>query len=381
MPRIESTRTVMASDETDCVVVGGGVIGLGVARALAMAGRETLVVEQQALIGTQTSSRHSEVIHAGIYYPTGSLKALLCVRGRELLYEFCAVHDIRHRRCGKLIVASSDEQRPELNKIKERAHANGVRDLCALSPAQAKELEPELECTAALLSPSTGIIDSHGLMTALLGEAERRGAVLAVGTEVTRLHRHGSGIELQLQGPDPLRLRAQWLINAAGHGAIPLTRTLAQFPPQWLPPRYLAKGSYFSLAYRAPFSRLIYPVPEPAGLGVHLTVDLAGQARFGPDVEWVSEIDYSMDARRGEKFYAAIRRYWPGLKDGALLPAYAGIRPKISGPNEPSADFRIDGPLQHGVAGLVNLFGIESPGLTASLAIAEHVAGIVNGSL
>ncbi len=359
------------------MVVGAGVVGLAIARALAMAGREAVIVEREPAIGTQVSSRNSEVIHAGIYYPAGSAKARLCVRGRDLLYRFCDEHGVSYRRCGKLIVACSDEQVRELPGMVARAEANGVRDVRLVSRAEAGALEPGLECAAALLSPSSGIIDGQGYMAALLGDAEAHGAVLATRSEVVQLRRRGGGVQVRVGG-SAATWRSEWLINAAGLGALPLMRAMPGFPQAQLPAGHFAKGSYFSVDQRAPFSRLIYPVPEPGGLGVHLTLDLAGRARFGPDVEWVAGVDYTVDGSRADIFYDAIRRYWPGLRDGSLVPAYAGIRPKISGPGEPDADFRIDGPAVHGIDGLINLFGIESPGLTAALAIAESVAAIVD---
>ena len=364
-------------DTVDCVVVGAGVVGLAVARQLAMAGRETLIVERHEAFGTETSSRHSEVIHAGIYYPAGSLKAALCVRGRDLLYGYCADRGVEHRRCGKLIVATQPAQLAELDRIEQAARRNGVGDLRLLDRNEALRLEPALDCMAALLSPSTGIIDSHAYMLALLGDAENSGASLALHSPVTRLRLAPGGVELSVSGePAPL-LRARWLINAAGLEAPALARGIEGFPAAQVPRAYYAKGSYFTLSGRAPFSHLVYPVPEPGGLGVHLTLDLGGQARFGPDVEWVEAPDYTVDPRRAERFYAAIRAYWPALRDGQLAPGYAGVRPKIAGPGQPAADFRIDGPQAHGVPGVVNLFGIESPGLTSSLAIAERVAAIV----
>jgi L-2-hydroxyglutarate oxidase LhgO len=369
-------------ESIECAVIGAGVVGLGIAEALARAGHETLILEQHAAVGTQISARNSEVIHAGIYYPADSLKARLCVLGRDLLYRFCSDHGVRHRRCGKLIAATSAGQIPELRAIAAHAEACGVHDLQFLSRAEARALEPELECAAALLSPSTGIIDAHEYMSALVGLAEQQGATLATRSAVTGLRALGEGIEIRVGGEEAggnesPALHARWLINAAGLDAPKLAREIEGFPANWVPATYYAKGSYFSSGQRAPFSRLIYPVPEPGGLGVHLTLDQAGQARFGPDVEWTNELDFSVDERRSARFYTAIRRYWPGLKDGALTPAYAGIRPKLSGPGQPNADFRIDGPADHGVQGLVNLFGIESPGLTASLAIAELISGIL----
>ena len=364
-------------DSIECAVIGAGVIGLSVAQALADAGRETLVLEQHAEIGTQISARNSEVIHAGIYYPAGSWKARLCVEGRHLLYRFCADHGVPHRRCGKLIAATGAAQIPELHAISARGQACGVNDLEFLSRAQARALEPELECVAAVLSPSTGIIDGHEYMNALLGLAEQRGATLATRSPVSGLRRFADEIEIRIGGQDSAAIRVRWLVNAAGLDAVGLARGMDGFPSAAIPAMYFAKGSYFALQQRAPFSRLIYPVPEAGGLGVHLTLDQAGQARFGPDVEWVDRLDFNVDERRSAAFYDAIRRYWPGLKDGSLTAAYAGIRPKLAGPGEPNADFQIQGPTEHGVPGLINLFGIESPGLTASLAVAARVARLV----
>ena len=363
-------------EQVDCVVIGAGVVGLAVARALAQAGREVVVLEAERAIGTGTSSRNSEVIHAGIYYPPGSAKARLCIEGKHKLYAFCESHGIEHRRCGKLIVATDAMQIGELEAIERNARANGVEDLRWLTQAEVARLEPALRSHGALLSPSTGIIDSHGLMLALQGEAEQAGAMLAFDAHVVsgRVDAHRGDIELEVvTGGVPLQLRAATVVNSAGLHAVDVARGFAGLNPEHIPQRYYAKGSYFTCAQRAPFSHLIYPVPEPGGLGVHLTLDLAGQARFGPNVQWVDTIDYTVQPSDGDAFYAAVRRYWPSLADGALQPGYAGIRPKISGPGQPAADFRIDGPAVHGVAGLVNLFGIESPGLTASLAIAEAV--------
>lgn len=365
-------------DTVDCVVIGAGVIGLAIARELAAAGREVLVLERHAAIGMETSSRNSEVIHAGLHYPQGSLKARTCVQGRELLYAYCERNGIQYSRCGKLIVATSPAQLGDLGRIREAGRRNGVDDLVEMSEDEACALEPELTCAGALLSPSTGIVDSHALMLSLCGEAENAGAVFVFRCPVRAMRIVGGDIELDTAPDAAERIRARWVINAAGLGAVELATHMTGFPQDQIPRAYLAKGSYFTLACRAPFSRLVYPVPEPGGLGVHLTLDLAGQARFGPDVEWVDSIDYAVDPRRSERFYAAIRAYWSGLPDGALHPAYSGIRPKISGLEMPVADFRIDGPSSHGVPGVVNLFGIESPGLTAALAIARHVAAVVS---
>ena len=359
-------------DTAEVVVVGAGVIGLAVARELARAGREVLIVESAARFGTGASSRNSEVIHAGIYYPAGSLKARLCVAGRERLYDFCREHGVGHRRCGKLIVAVQPGQLPELQRLAAAARANGV-ELAQLSGAEARALEPELACVAALESPLTGILDAHAYMLALLGEAESHGAQLACGNTVTELELTDAGVRIGVNGA-PAALLARRLVNCAGVAAPALARLVRGFPAAHVPVAYFAKGSYFTLAGRSPFARLIYPLPEDGGLGIHVTLDLAGQARFGPDVEWIGACDYQIDAARAPLFYRAIRRYWPALADGALQPAYAGVRAKIAGPHAPAADFRIDDARVHGVRALINLFGIESPGLTASLAIAGEVA-------
>lgn len=364
------------TEVVDCVVVGAGVVGLAVARALALQGREVLVLEAADAIGTGTSSRNSEVIHAGLYYPTGSLKARLCVRGREMLYAYCAERSVPHQRCGKLVVATSDDQIEGLRAIELRARANGVLDLQWLSRDEARALEPALECVAALHSPSTGIVDSHALMLALQGDLEHAGGLVALNSPLSRAGQAQGAIELIAD--DGTRLQARTVVNAAGLQAPALAARFAGLDPAHVPKAGYAKGNYFTLAGRAPFSRLIYPVPEAAGLGVHLTQDLGGQAKFGPDVQWVeSPDDLMVDPARGDAFYAEVRKYWPGLRDGALLPGYAGIRPKIHGPGMPAPDFVIQGPAVHGVPGLVNLFGIESPGLTSALAIADHVATLV----
>jgi L-2-hydroxyglutarate oxidase LhgO len=364
-------------DHVECIVVGAGVVGLAVARRLARAGREVLVVEAAEGIGTVTSSRNSEVIHAGIYYPAGSLMARMCVAGKQMLYAYCMDHGIPYRNCGKLIVATSEREAGKLAAIKAHAVANGVADMRDLTGREARELEPALQCEAALLSPSTGIIDSHALMLALQGDAEAAGAMFAFHAPMLRGQSCAAGYAISVGGDAPLTLRCDLLVNAAGLGATSAARVIAGMPPDRIPAAYLAKGNYFSCNARAPFSRLIYPVPEPGGLGVHLTLDLAGQARFGPDVEWIDTVDYNVDPARAERFYPAIRRYWPGLPDGALMPSYSGIRPKIVPPAIAVQDFNIQGPRDHGLAGLVNLFGIESPGLTSCLAIADHVAALL----
>ncbi len=365
-------------DSVDCVVVGAGVVGLAVARALALQGREVVILEAEDAIGTHTSSRNSEVIHAGIYYPKGSLKARACVEGRRRLYAYCEEHGVPYRRCGKLIVATNEEQHEELLGIRAKAHANGVSDVVEIPAAEAMRMEPALHCVAALHSPSTGIIDSHALMLAYQGDAEAAGAMLALKSPIVKARVLPSGFEIE---STDARIQSRLLVNSAGMRAPSVARLIDGFPPAKVPPEYYAKGNYYSLTSRPPFSRLVYPVPEPGGLGVHVTLDLAGQARFGPDVEWIERFDprtdYAVDPKRSERFYAAIRRYWPGLKDGALAPGYSGIRPKISGPKEPAADFVVQGPAEHGVPGLVNLFGIESPGLTASLALSDDVAALL----
>ncbi len=351
-------------------MIGAGVVGLAIARALARSGREVVILERESLIGSRTSARNSEVIHAGIYYPAGSLKARFCVEGKRSLYDYCATHHIPHRNCGKLIVATTDEEAARLDGIAEKAAANGVHDLRRITGDEAREMEPNLSCVAALVSPSTGIIDSHAFMLSLLGEAEQAGAMLALETPVMRVAVDDGGYRVETGGAEPIAFLARELVNSAGHGAPALA--LADRPNQ-----YYARGNYFTLGGKPPFSRLIYPVPVHAGLGVHSSVDLQGKTKFGPDVEWIEREDYNLDPARGASFYEAIRRYWPGLADDALAPDYTGVRPKISGSGEPAADFRVDGPEAHGLMGHVALYGIESPGLTSSLAIAEHVTGLL----
>ena len=360
-------------DRVDCVVVGAGVIGLAVARRLAQAGREVVVLEAAEGIGTVTSSRNSEVIHAGIYYKAGSLMARTCVAGKKMLYRYCADHGVPHKNCGKLIVATTPKEAEKLQSIRAHAEANGVLDMQMLSGEAARALEPALNCDAALLSPSTGIIDSHAFMLALRGDAEAAGAALAFHTPLLHARAVAGKIELDAGGDAPMTLECRLLVNSAGLNAPAVARGIDGMPLASIPRAYLAKGNYFSCSRKAPFSHLIYPVPEPGGLGVHLTLDMAGQARFGPDVEWVDNIDYAVDPARAARFYPAIRKYWPALPDGALMPSYSGMRPKIVPPAVASQDFVIQGPKDHGVAGLINLFGIESPGLTSSLAIADYV--------
>jgi L-2-hydroxyglutarate oxidase LhgO len=383
----------LSPDRVDALVVGAGVVGLACARALALAGLEVVIVERETQFGSGVSARNSEVMHAGLYNPPGSLKSRLCVRGARLLVDYCAQRGIAHRRCGKLLVATREADVGALESLAARARDNGVEGLQRLTRTQAVALEPELVCQAALLSPGSGIVDSHGLMTSLLADAQAAGALLAVTSGVAGAARHGEAWCVRTRtgdDGDEFELEALWVINAAGLDAQSVAASIDGFPAASIPPRHLAKGHYFSLAGRSPFSRLIYPMPVDGGLGVHLTLDLGGQAKFGPDVEWVADdisarasgrdLDYRVDAARAAAFATEIRRYWPRLPDGALAPAYSGIRPKLSGPGAPWADFRIDGPAQHGCAGVVQLFGIESPGLTSAMAIAEAVAAIVLGA-
>ncbi|MGH7013104.1 MAG: NAD(P)/FAD-dependent oxidoreductase [Stellaceae bacterium] len=366
-------------ESVECVVIGAGVVGLAVARALALSSRTVLVVEKERHIGAHTSSRNSEIIHAGLYYPANSLKAQFCVAGRKLLYEYCLARGIAARRIGKLVVATDETEVPLLAKVMAHAKANGVDDLELLEAKAARALEPALACVAAFHSPSTGLIDSHALMLSLQGEAEAYGATVALRAEVVSGRmRAGGGFALDIADDEKLTLECEVLINAAGLYAPAVARRLDGVPPASIPRDYYCRGVYFTLPGKAPFRRPVYPVPEHAGLGIHYTPDLAGQGRFGPDTEWIDGIDYTVDLGRGARFYAAIRKYWPGLPDGALQPGYAGIRPKISSRDEPAADFRIDGVERHGIAGLVNLFGIESPGLTSSLAIADDIVARVN---
>ena len=360
----------------DVIVAGAGVVGLAVARAIGDAGPSVLAVERDSRIGLGISSRSSEVVHAGLYYPPSSRKATLCRRGAQLLYRYCEERGVKSKRLGKLVVATHIDQEEKLEAIADNARDSGVRDLVPLDEAEARKLEPNLRCRRAILSPSTGIVDSHGLMLALQGDAEAAGVAFAFNARIEGGALTKDGVILCIRDRDSaeaLSLRTKVFVNAAGLGATAIAIAIQGFPREAVPPFHLARGCYIALAGAAPFRRLVYPIPAVGGLGVHLTLDLGGQARFGPDVEWVQEERYEVDPRRAEAFYQEIRRYWPDLADGSLVPAYAGIRPKISGPGEPAADFRIDGPGQHGVAGVINLFGIESPGLTASLAIGEFV--------
>ncbi|HTO79741.1 MAG TPA: NAD(P)/FAD-dependent oxidoreductase [Methylocystis sp.] len=366
----------MDAADFDVIIAGAGVIGLAVARAIGDAGLSVLTIECASRIGLGVSSRSSEVIHAGLYYPPASHKAKLCLRGAELLYRYCEERGVECNRLGKLVVATDPDQEERLDAIARNAQDSGVRDLSRLEAADARKLEPNLRCCCAILSPSTGVVDSRGLMLALQGDAEAAGVEFAFNARVEGGALTKSGIVVHIrdrESTEALSLKTRVFINAAGLGATSIARAIEGFPREAVPPFYLARGCYFALAGPAPFRTLVYPIPVVGGLGVHLTLDLGGQARFGPDVEWVEEESYEIDPHRADIFYAEIRRYWPALADGSLVPAYAGIRPKISGPGEPAADFRIDGPREHGVAGVINLFGIESPGLTASLAIGELI--------
>ncbi len=361
-------------DKIECAVIGAGVIGLAVARRLAAEGRDVIVLESENAIGTGTSSRNSEIIHAGIYYPKDSLKAELCVAGKKMLYTYCGTHGVPHKACGKLIVATDEAQHGTLRDLKQKAENNGVDDITWIEGADARDMEPALNASAALLSPSSGLIDSHALMLSFQGDAEANGMMLAYHAPVIGGEVGDTGIILETGGPSPMEILCETVVNSGGLFAQKTAATIRGMPAEHIPACFYAKGNYFVLNGRAPFKHLIYPVPEEGGLGVHLTLDLAGQARFGPDVEWIDEIDYQVDPRRGDKFYDAVRSYWPGLADASLTPDYSGIRPKLGGPGSPVADFVISGPEDHGIKGLVNLFGIESPGLTAAMAIAAKVA-------
>jgi L-2-hydroxyglutarate oxidase LhgO len=365
-------------DEIGVVVIGAGVIGLAVARELALAGHEPIVIESESTFGVHTSSRNSGVIHAGIYYPPNSLKAQLCREGSALLYEYAAERGIEHLRCGKLLVASRPEEVPKLQSIAANAAASGVNDLIPLSGEQANKLEPEVICVSAFLSPSTGIIDVQGYMLSLAGDIENAGGMIAYNTRVTAWQSETGGIVIETEGLEPMTLKADIVINAAGHGAMRLVRALSSYPKEMAYPQHFAKGNYFSLQGRAPFKRLVYPMPGPASLGIHATIDLAGRVRFGPDIEWVDdERNLAVEPSRAAHFAEAIRRYWPALDESSLVPDYSGIRPKIHAPDQPMPDFVVDGPSRHGVPGLYNLLGIESPGMTASLAMSRYVANML----
>ncbi len=362
------------ADLVEAVVIGAGVVGLAVARRLAMAGREVIVLEAADAIGTETSSRNSEVIHAGIYYPKDSWKARFCVAGKKALYKYCQTHGVEHQNCGKFIVATNEEQISELERLKHAATTNGVPDLEWRTPAEVSAEEPAVFCVKALWSPSTGIIDSHGLMLAYQGDAEAAGAMIAFHAPVVSGSIESDGIVLTTGGEAPAILKAQIVVNAAGLHAQKTASSIDGIPKESIPPCFYAKGNYYSLVGKPPFRRPIYPVPEKAGLGVHVTVDLGGQVRFGPDVAWIDELNYDVDPARADAFYSAVRAYYPDLPDGSIQPGYSGIRPKLQAPGEAARDFLVQGASEHGIRSLVNLYGIESPGLTASLAIADHVA-------
>ena len=355
------------------LVAGAGVIGLAVARALALAGHEVIVAEAANAIGTGISSRNSEVIHAGLYYPSGSLRARHCLAGRRTLYRVAASHGVPHRKCGKLVVAAQAGEIARLQAIHAQAVANGVEGVAIISAQEAQKLEPALSCVAAMISPETGVVDSHRFMLALRGDLEDHGGAIAFNTPIERLERSRGGWQARFGGSDPQSIAVDAVVNCAGLGAQRLARATAGYPCERIPRLVLAKGNYFNYSGRPAFSRLIYPVPVPGGLGVHVTLDLAGRMRFGPDVEWIESENYDVASERAQSFYASIRKYWPALPDNSLAPDYAGIRPKLSGPGEPAVDFMVEGPAQHGLAGLVSLFGIESPGLTCALPLAAQV--------
>jgi L-2-hydroxyglutarate oxidase LhgO len=369
-------------DKLDCVVVGAGVVGLAVAREMALQGHETVLLEREASFGTISSSRNSEVIHAGIYYPKDSLKAKLCVEGNRMLYEYCRDHQVGTQRYGKLIVASDPQQVDDLHGIFYRAQQNGAREISLITAKEANALEPDLRVAAAILSKTTGIVDSHAYMLSLLGGFEDAGGMVAYLSPLNHARAIPGGFELEVGGADAMQLQTKYLINCAGMSAPAVAQRIEGIPTEHIPTAYFAKGNYFSLAGKSPFQHLIYPVPEPGGLGVHLTLDMAGQAKFGPDVEWLEiesedQINYSVDPMRGERFYAAIRQYWPDLKDGSLQADYSGVRAKIVSKDQPAGDFRIDSPNEHGIEGLYNFFGFESPALTSSLAIAKYLKGLI----
>ena len=377
-------------DRVDCVVIGAGVIGLAVAREMALQGRETILLERESTFGTISSARNSEVIHAGIYYPKDSLKARLCVEGNRMLYEYCRTHHVATQPYGKLIVASDDSQLDDLQAILYKAQQNNVPEIKMLTGEQAKSMEPELQCSAALLSASTGIVDSHGFMLSLLGGFEDAGGMIAYQSPLISAKPIGSkaqdGFELEIGGSDAMKIQTKLLINCAGMSASAIAKKIEGLAQEQIPKAYFAKGNYFSLSGKSPFKHLIYPIPEPGGLGVHLTLDMGGQAKFGPDVEWLeiddeNQIDYTVNPKRGDGFYAAVRKYWPGLKDNALQPDYSGVRAKIVPPNTPAGDFCFNTPKDHRLEGLFNLYGFESPGLTSSLAIAKYLEGQIKSSL
>jgi len=360
-------------DKCDCIVIGAGIVGLSVARRLALAGRDVVILEAESTIGSGISSRNSGVIHAGIYYPSESLKARLCVEGKKRLYKYCVDRNITHSKIGKVLIAPDESEIPTLQDYYELGHQNNVKDLQWLDPQETKTLEPNIRCAAAIWSPSTGIIDVHDYMLALLGDAETNGAMLALKSPMTRAWLLDDSAVVEVGGDDPIRVKANLLINCAGLGAEKVARQIDGLPSKHIPTIFFAKGNYFFLKQKAPFQHLIYPLPSRGGLGVHSSYDLAGRCRFGPDIHWIDRPDYAVDEHNLDDFYKAIRRYWPSLPDNSLAPDYTGIRPKLTRPGESSADFVIQTQAQHGIKCLINLFGIESPGLTASLAIAELV--------
>jgi L-2-hydroxyglutarate oxidase LhgO len=364
-------------EKIDTIIVGAGVVGLAIAREMALAGNEVIVLEAKNAIGTEISARNSEVIHAGIYYPAGTLKAKLCRPGRNAIYEYCETHAIAHHRVGKLIVATSLNELKYLHKIQGNAEANGVEDLQLLNSNEARAMEPALECAGALFSPSTGIIDSHSYMLALQGDAETLGAVIALSSPMEGGTLSDKGITIHIGGAEPLSLKCRHFINAAGLKAQAVASKIEGFPVEHIPPLYYAKGNYFTLSGKSPFQKMIYPVPVKAGLGIHSTIDLAGQTKFGPDVQWIDSPNYTVDISRTDDFYRAIRRYWPELSDNLLQPGYVGVRPKLVPQGAPPGDWDIKGPELHGIKGIINLFGIESPGLTSSLAIAKYVSELL----
>lgn len=361
------------TEQLDCAVIGGGVVGLAIARKLALLGRQVVLFEAEKSTGSHTSSRNSEVIHAGLYYPTGSLKARLCVQGRRMLIDYCQTRDVAWKPIGKILVAVDEAETAYLHKLKAQGEANGVDDLRWLSTAEVHELEPAVVCACAFASPSTGLVDSHGLMRSLAAEAQRAGADIVLASPVVGATIVPGGVELDVGGSDPGRFRFRAVINTAGFSAPSVARTFRGLDPKTIPPAHYAKGHYFTLSGPAPFRRLVYPVPVRGGLGIHVTLDLAGQVRFGPDVSWVDQPDYRFEENRAELFYPAIRRYYPALADGVLSPGFVGIRPKLGPADAGFIDFVLQGSDVHGVPGLINLYGIESPGLTASLALAEEV--------
>jgi L-2-hydroxyglutarate oxidase LhgO len=362
------------ADRVECVVIGAGVVGLAVARALALQGREVLLLEAESHAGTITSARNSGVIHAGLYYTPGSFKARFCVAGNRALYPYCRERGIDHQDCGKLIVANGDEEEQVLLHLLERAHTNAVDGVRLISGTEAHKLEPEVRCTAALYCPTSGIVDQHPYMLSLQGDMENAGGTLVCDCRVESVGRLDDGFVIRTAGDAATEIEARFVVNSAGLGAVDLLTRIEGYPPERIPTLHLARGNYFTVAARSPFRHLIYPIPHAAGLGIHATLDLGKRVRFGPDVEWIDRIDYSVNTARAPMFYDAIRRYWPQLADGALMPDYTGIRPKLHGPGETQPDFRIESQAEHGLAGLVNLLGIESPGLTSSMAIGDYVA-------